>query len=83
LIIVLGAVGEARDLREELGTSEPILSEADYLRDLLNCGNYKRIYSVLRMRKDTFDKLCLWMRRGGYLKDSKKVMIKQQVAMFL
>jgi hypothetical protein len=35
------------------------------------------------MQKDTFDKLCSWMRRGGYLKDSKKVMIEQQVAMFL
>jgi hypothetical protein len=27
-IIALGAVGEARDLREESGTSEPILSGA-------------------------------------------------------
>jgi hypothetical protein len=82
-IITLGAVGEARDLREESGTSEPILSGADYLRDLLNCGNHKRIYSVLRMQKDTFDKFCSWIRRGGHLKDSKKVMIEQQVAMFL
>jgi hypothetical protein len=63
-IIALGAVGEARDLRAESGTSEPNLSGADYLRDLLNCGNHKRIYSVLRMPKDTFDKLCSWMRRG-------------------
>jgi hypothetical protein len=35
------------------------------------------------MQKDTFDKLCSWMRRGGHLKDAKKVMIEQQVAMFL
>jgi hypothetical protein len=30
-IITLGAVGKARDLRKESGTSEPILSGADYL----------------------------------------------------
>jgi hypothetical protein len=30
-IIVLEAVDKARDLREESGTSEPILSGADYL----------------------------------------------------
>jgi hypothetical protein len=42
-LIALGAVDKARDSREELGTSEPILSGADYLRDLLNCGNHKRI----------------------------------------
>ena len=58
-IIALGAVSEARDSREESGTSEPILSGADYLRDLLNYGNHKRIYSVLRIQKDTFDRLCL------------------------
>jgi hypothetical protein len=82
-IITLGAVAEARDLREESGLSKPILSGGDYLRDLLNCGNHKRIYLVLRMQKDTFDKLCLWMRRGRYLKDSKRVLVEQQVAMFL
>jgi hypothetical protein len=82
-IITLGAVTEARDSREESGLSEPILSGGDYLRDLLNCGNHKHIYSVLRMQKDTFDKLYLWIRRGRYLKDSKRVLVKQQVAMFL
>jgi hypothetical protein len=82
-IITLGAVAEARDSREESGVSEPILSGGDYLQDLLNCGNHKRIYMVLRMQKDTFDKLCLWMRSGRYLKDSKRVLVEQQVAMVL
>jgi hypothetical protein len=58
-IIALGAVDKARDSRKESGTSELILCGADYLRDLLNCDNHTRIYSVLRMQKDTFDKLCL------------------------
>jgi hypothetical protein len=80
---VLGAVDKAQESREQLGSSKPILSRADYLRDLLNCGNHKRIYSVLRMQKETFEKLCSWFKKGGYLKDSRVVGVKQQVAMFL
>ncbi len=82
-LIVLGAVTEAQDSKKESGSSKPILSGADYLRDLLNCGNHKRIYSVLRMQKETFEKLCLWFKTRGYLKDSRVVRIEQQVAMFL
>ena len=50
-LITLEAVSEARDSREKSGPSELILSRADYFRDLFNYGNYKRIYSVLRIPK--------------------------------
>jgi hypothetical protein len=60
-LIALGAVDKAQQPKEQSGSSEPILSGADYLRDLLNCGNQKRIYSVLRMQKETFEKLYLYV----------------------
>jgi hypothetical protein len=47
-LIVLGVAVKAQDSKK-LGSSELILSGADYLRDLLNCDNNKRIYLVLRM----------------------------------
>jgi hypothetical protein len=75
-LIALGVVDKAQQPKEQSGSSEPILSGADYLRDLLNCGNQKRIYSVLRMQKETFEKLCLWFKKGGYLKDSRVVGVK-------
>ena len=58
-IIALRVVAEAQGLKNKLASSEPILSGADYLRDLLDCDNHKRIYSVLRMQKETFMSLCL------------------------
>ena len=58
-LIVLGAVAKAQDSKKELASSEPILSGADYLRDLLDYSNYKRIYSVLRIQKETFISICL------------------------
>ena len=60
-IITLGAVDEAKDQgNQKLQDS----------RELLECGNEKRIYyEVLRMQKDTFNRLCMRLRRAG-LKDS-------------
>ena len=49
VLIALGVVNKAQGSKEQLGSSELILSGADYLRDLLNCGNYKCIYLVLRI----------------------------------
>lgn len=54
-IIALGAVQEAV-FKVPRSTGLP---GSDYLRELLNCGNQRRIYSVLRMQKETFDTLCL------------------------
>ena len=55
-IIVLGAVEDAKTRRTPRNTS---LAGSDYLRELLSCGNDKRIYGVLRMKKETFRSLCL------------------------
>ena len=82
-LIALGAVQEARRSNAPRGAGSALSSGADYLRELLNCGNDKRIYSVLRMKKDTFQRLCLWMRKNNYLRDSREVLIDQQVAIFL
>jgi hypothetical protein len=86
-LIALGAVQGAREAREWSNTSIRIkdgaLSGADYLRELLNCGNTKRIYGVLRMKKETFTQLCQWFRKNGHLTDSREIKIEQQVAQFL
>jgi hypothetical protein len=80
-LIALGVVQEARN-----ATNTPIrsgsanLSGADYLRELLNCGNEKRIYGVLRMKKDTFIQLCSWFRKNSQLVDSRDISVEQQVA---
>ena len=80
-LIALRVVDKVQESKEQSGSFEPILSGADYLRDLLNCSNHKRIYLVLRMQKTTFEKLCLWFREGGYLKDSRVVGVEQQVTL--
>jgi hypothetical protein len=83
-IIALGAVQEVRNSSNTpIGSKDGILSGADYLRELLNSGNESRIYRVLRMKKDTFQKLCSWCRTKGGLKESRTVPIEQQVAQFL
>jgi hypothetical protein len=53
-IIALGAVQEAQS-KVPRSTGLPGVA---YLEELLNCGNDKRIYSVLRMKRDTFLGLC-------------------------
>ena len=83
-LIVIGVVQEAPNrtnapIRSGGGT----LSGADFLHKLLDCGNEKRIYGVLRMRTGTFKELCSWFRRRKLLSDSRNVAIEQQVAQFL
>lgn len=78
-IIALGAVQEAAS-KAPRSTGLP---GSEYLRELLNCKNEKRIYSVLRMKKETFNKLCLWLRKNTDLKDSRYILLDEQVAMFL
>jgi hypothetical protein len=79
-IIVLGAVDTAKATEIPRSTGLP---GGDYLRELLNCGNEKRIYEVLRMKRDTFSELYLWLRKKSNLKDSRHILIEEQVAMFL
>jgi hypothetical protein len=83
MLIALGITDHKQGLKQPRGESATLFTGGDYLRDLLNCGNDKRIYSVLRMKKDTFKALCLFIRKGGHLKDSREVLIEQQVFIFL
>ena len=79
-LIVLGAVEEAKKSKTPRNTGQ---SGGDYLHELLECSNEKRIYSILRIKKETFNKLCQWLRSNTDLKDSRNVLIKEQVAIFL
>jgi hypothetical protein len=79
-LIILGVVQVAQNPKTPFSTGLP---GSAYLQELLNCGNDKRIYSILRMKRDTFKSLCLWLRRNTALQDSRNVLIEEQVAMFL
>ena len=83
MLIALGVADHERDSKLSQGESLTPFTSGDYLRDLLNCGNDKRIYSVLRMKKKTLKSLCMFMRKEDHLKDSREVLIKQQVLIFL
>ena len=80
-LITLRAIQEARNSSNTpIGSQEGILSSADYVRELLNCGNESRIYKVLQMKKETFQRLCNWCRTKGGLKEFCIVLVEQQVA---
>ena len=83
LITLAVATSPSQSNNVPISSSESVLSGADFIKELLDYGNHKRIYSVLRMQKDTFLKLCLWLKKGGHLKESRLVGVEQQVAMFL
>jgi hypothetical protein len=70
-IIALGAMQEAAS-KVPRSTG---LSRADYLRELLNYRNEKRIYLVLQMKKETFYQLYLWLQKHTSLKDGRRVLI--------
>jgi len=82
-LISLGVVEEAQSARDDEDDIDSTSSGADYIRQLLSSGNEKRIYSVLRMKRETFKVLCQWMRKNQHLRDSRKIPVEQQVAMFL
>src|SRR5947209_20430401 len=63
-MVILGAVENAKEPKIPRNTGLP---GGHYLRELLKCGNDKRIYSVLRMQKDTFYSLCLCLRKNSDL----------------
>jgi hypothetical protein len=79
-IIILGAIESAQNTKTPFSTGLP---SSTYLRELLDCGNDKRIYSILRIKKKTFESLCLWLRRNTALQSSRNVLVEEQVAMFL
>jgi hypothetical protein len=87
LIAIEGAQIEQEQQQQQQGSGVPRSTGqkgGEYLRELLNCGSDKRIYEVLRMRKGTFEALCMWLRKnGGGLKDTRFLRIEEQVGMFI
>ena len=79
-LIILGAIESKPDAKAPMNTGLP---GGDYLRELLETGHPKRIYCILRIKKETFQDLCLWLRRNTDLTDSWRILIEEQVAMFL
>jgi hypothetical protein len=82
-IIAIGAVKQAQEQQQGKGVPRSTgQGGGDYLRELLNCGSDKRIYEVLRMRKSTFEALCINLRKKG-LKDTRHLRVEEQVGMFI
>jgi hypothetical protein len=85
-LIALAALEEAQTAREVQMAKAPrstSLSGEAYIFELLRCGNEKRIYSVLRMKSNTFKTLCDWLETNTPLRSSRHITIKEQVAIFL
>lgn len=78
-IIIIGAVEEAQASRTPRNTGQP---GGVYLQELLESSE-KRIYSVLRMKKETFLELCSWLQTYTDLAPSRNISVQEQVAMFL
>ena len=58
----------------------------DYVQELLNCGNQKRCFEVLRMSLSTFQALVNWLGINTELKSSRKQtgpQIEEKVMIFL
>jgi hypothetical protein len=53
-----------------------------YLQDLLESSK-RRVYNVLRIKRETFLELCNWLKTNKGLTTGYKVLVKIQVAMFL
>jgi hypothetical protein len=76
---MLRVVKVAKSQRVPWNTSVP---EGVYLQDLLESSE-RRVYDVLRMKRETFLKLCNWLKTKGGLTTSRKVSVEMQVTMFL
>ena len=77
--IILGVAEEARTMRTPRNTGQP---GGVYLQELLESSE-KRIYSVLRMKKETLLELCSWLQTYTDLAPSRNISVQEQVAMFL
>jgi hypothetical protein len=78
-IIALGAAAEAKPERTPRNTGQ---KGGVYLQELLS-STPKRIYEVLRMKKETFFELCTWLQIHTDLKPSRWISIEERMAMFL
>ena len=77
-IIIIGAVQTASE-RTARSTGQP---GCIYLHELLQ-SSPRRVYNVLRMKKETFILLCTWLEENTELQNSWCTTIQEQVAMFL
>ena len=77
--ILIRAVQAKKAEKTAQRTSQP---RRDYLEELLE-SSPKRIYDVLRMRKETFLMLCAWLEENTELTSTWRTAIQEQVAMFL
>src|SRR3979490_1326152 len=58
----------------------------DYVQELLNCGNQRRCFEVLRMSLSTFQALVNWLNLNTALKSSRTqagALIEEKVMIFL
>ncbi len=59
------------------------VSGAEYVYDVMYCGNLRRIQEVLRVKLEVFQFLCSELQMKCHLKSSKFIAIEEKVAMFL
>lgn len=62
-------------------TSE--VSGAEYIYDVMYCGNPRRIQEILRMKLEVFQSLCIELENNTSLSASRFVNIEEKVAIFL
>ena len=78
-LIVLGAVEGTKPERMPQNTGQ---KGGVYLEELLS-STTNRIYDVLRMKKETFISLCMWLQVNGGLTPTRYISVQEQVFMFL
>jgi hypothetical protein len=78
-LIVLGAVEGAKPQNIPKNTAQ---KGGAYLEELLS-STPNRIYDVLRMKKQTFISLCIWLQVNGGLAPTRYISVQEQVFMFL
>ena len=77
--IALGAIEATKSQQTPRNTGLP---GGVYLQELLESSD-KRIYDVLRMKKETFNELCNWLKVYTELTPQRVISVEEQVAMFL
>src|SRR6266480_6824456 len=75
-IIIIGAVQTASE-RTARSTVQP---GCIYLHELLQ-SSPRRVYDVLRMKKETFILLCTWLEENTELQNSRRTTTQEQVAL--
>jgi hypothetical protein len=78
-MIAIGAVQASKPVKAPIRTGQ---SGHKYIEELLS-SNPKRIYEVLRMKKDTFYDLCGWLKEHTALRSTWRTSLEEQVIMFL